>query len=242
MKVSPISKVINNGIMEFKTSSNVIMNLSDGYLPKNCVKYGKHKVKRYLYHMTSEKNYDNMLKTGSISTTRDSYLDYSGVFMTELENLAKYWRTSKLWNQLIPENKDGIFLSLALLNQVSKDSGKVVCLRIPTKYLNHKLLMIRSQNKLCEGSLVDKVISHMETGAPANLANLYKQRKEAIEYIYQKDIPIERVELVGTSSLPSLEPRILQTLSIIEQRNIVLKTFRNLFNGQPEAKGLDAMF
>ncbi len=204
--------------------------------------YGKHKVKRYLYHMTSEENYKKMLETGKITTTSDMQLDYQGVFMTELENLAKKWRNSKEWD-FIPENKDGMFLSLALLKQTSKDSGKIVCLRIPTKNLDHDMLKIRSQNKLglAEKDSSSRIKEHITKGAPAKDANLYKQRKEAIEYIYQDDIPMDKVELVGMTDVPKINYESFKTWSGKEQRNVVLDALRNIFNGQPEAKGIDAM-
>lgn len=206
--------------------------------------YGKHKVKRYLYHLTTEENYHQMLETGRIRTSGDdNRLDYPGIFMTELENLAKHWRTSKEWNSVIPENKDGVFLSLALLEQASKSSGKIVCLRIPTKYLDHDMLKIRSQNKLCLSEELDtgSIVEHVRTGAPAKDANLYKQRKEAIEYIYQDEIPMDKVELVGMTDVPKINYESFKTWSGKEQRNVVLDALRNIFNGQPEAKGIDAM-
>ena len=204
--------------------------------------YGKHKVKRYLYHMTSEENYKKMLETGKITTTSDMQLDYQGVFMTELENLAKKWRNSKEWD-FIPENKDGMFLSLALLKQTSKDSGKIVCLRIPTKNLDHDMLKIRSQNRLglAEKDSSGRIIEHITKGAPAKDANLYKQRKEAIEYIYQDDIPMDNVELVGMTEIPEITMDNLAVWSKAEQRNVVLDALKKLFQGQPEAKGIDAM-
>lgn len=204
--------------------------------------YGKHKVKRYLYHMTSEENYKKMLETGKITTTSDMQLDYQGVFMTELENLAKKWRNSKEWD-FIPENKDGMFLSLALLKQTSKDSGKIVCLRIPTKNLDHDMLKIRSQNKLglAEKDSSSRIKEHITKGAPAKDANLYKQRKEAIEYIYQDDIPMDNVELVGMTEIPEITMDNLAVWSKAEQRNVVLDALKKLFQGQPEAKGIDAM-
>ena len=154
----------------------------------------------------------------------------------------KKWRNSKEWD-FFPENKDGMFLSLALLKQTSKDSGKIVCLRIPTKNLDHDMLKIRSQNRLglAEKDSSGRIIEHITKGAPAKDANLYKQRKEAIEYIYQDDIPMDNVELVGMTEIPEITMDNLAVWSKAEQRNVVLDALKKLFQGQPEAKGLDAM-
>lgn len=204
------------------------------------VHYGKHKIKRYLYHMTSEENYKKMLEDGRIRTSEDFHFESKGIFMTELENLAKHWRTSKEWDELIPENKDGVFLSLGLLKQVSKNSKNVVCLRIPTGYMDHNSLKIRSQNKLCNRHL-EKFKAHVVQGAPAKDANLYKQRKEAIEYIYQQDIPMDQVELVGMAEVPQLSEESFITWSAGKQKDVIKTFFLNLFKGQPEAKGIEAM-
>lgn len=208
---------------------------------KNRAHYGKHKIKRYLYHMTSEENYKKMLETGRIQLSSDRTLDYGGVFMTELENLAKRWRVSKDWNIVMPENKDGVFLSMALIQQVAKDSKRVVCLRIPTKYLDHNALKVRSQNKLIGSEATNKYKSHVAQGAPAKDANLFKQRKEAIEYIYQDEIPMSQVELAGIADVPQLSEASFKTWSAARQKDTTKNFFLNLFKGQPEAKGIEAM-
>lgn len=209
-------------------------------LSKNRAHYGKHKIKRYLYHMTSEENYKRMLEDGLIRTSKDFHLDSEGIFMTELENLAKRWRTSKEWNFIMPENRDGIFLSMALIEQVAKDSKRVVCLRIPTRYMNHNALKIRSQNKLVNPGK-EAFRSHITHGAPAKDANLYKQRKEAIEYIYEHDIPMNQVELVGKAEVPQINEESFITWSAGKQKDVVKNFFLNLFKAQPEVKGIETM-
>ena len=49
------------------------------------------KIPRYLYHMTSKKNYESMLKDGFIKTGHDAYLDSNldGIFMFDLKNFIK---------------------------------------------------------------------------------------------------------------------------------------------------------
>ena len=203
--------------------------------------YGKHKIKRYLYHLTSEDNYKKMVESGKIKLTQDSQLPYDGIFMTDLENLAKQWRTSKDWNHTVPENKSGIFLSAALLKQAAKGGDTIVCLRIPTKYLNHDMLKIRSQNRLFSEVESPKIKEHIRNGAPAKDANLYKQRKEAIEYIYQEEIPIDKVELAGTSPNPRISINDMEIWTFAQQRKVIADTLRNIFQNSPEAKGLDSI-
>ena len=241
MNINPISKPVNAALKKVESSSNAIIDAAEDCL-QGGAHYGKHKVKRYLYHFTNEAHYENILKSGQIDTSTDAYLDYDGVFLSELENVAKCWRTSKDWNQLMPKNKDGIYLSLGLLGHVSKKSDKVVCLRIPTKYLDHDMLMIRSQNKLCKCALSREIIPHIKTGMLSKFSNLYKQRKEAIEYIYKEDIPVDKIEFVGVGDFPYLKLEDVIVMPKEEQRNIVLNVLKKIFTGQPEATGLDRIF
>lgn len=61
-------------------------------------KSGKPNLPRYLYHVTSRKNYEAMLKSGEIRTSHDACLSSSleGVFMFDLKNFAKRWTSTFL--------------------------------------------------------------------------------------------------------------------------------------------------
>lgn len=208
--------------------------------------YGKHKIKRYLYHMTSEDNYQSMLRDGKIHVTDDASLNEQGVFMTDLQNLLKRWRYSKDWS----EDDIKTNLSLALLGQVSKGGDKIVCLRIPTATLDHDLLKIRSQNRLFRGRSamqkwsIPKVYAHKKEGAPAVESGRYKQRKEALEYIYPQEIPMDNVELVGRADVDLKKyfnvcsSDIKEVFSENNQTSAVMNVFKNLFSNQPEEKAV----
>ena len=207
------------------------------------VHYGKHKVKRYLYHLTSEENYKKILESGKLHiSNNDRQLDYGGVFMTDLANLTKRWRASGDWD-INPDNPDGVYLSLALLFQAVKNGHKIVCLRVPTKNLNHDLLKIRSQNKLakCEITQENRYAEHVKKGAPAKDSSLYKKRKEAIEYIYQEDIPLDKTELVGEIDISHISIDTALSWSKHQQKDEVKAVLRRIFSGQPEQKAIDAM-
>ena len=49
---------------------------------------GKHKIPRYLYHMTSLENYNKMLESGCIRPSGARLPD--GVYMLELDSFSKY--------------------------------------------------------------------------------------------------------------------------------------------------------
>lgn len=64
---------------------------------------------------------------------------------------------------------------------------------------------------------------------PATQGNLFKQRKEPIEYIYYEDIPLDSIEVVGSSNFsfdkyPNLES--------------IYKFLEKIFGTQPEANAL----
>lgn len=208
------------------------------------VTYGKHKIKRYLYHLTSEENYKKMLETGMMKTHKCGSFDVlAGIFMTDLQNLTKRWRCSKDWD------KHGN-LGYALLGHIYKGGKNIVCLRIPTKNLNHEILRVRSQNTLFKTRGMGKDKSelacdaHELIGSHAKNRNLFARRKEAVEYIYLDNIPVNNVQLVGKADLSEIVPLVSKTKHSDKktmQGNIFLTTLKTLFKGQPEMKGLDVI-
>ena len=83
IKTKPIQKTLK--VVQQKTVTNPETR-PERLLPVNPPKhYGKHKIKRYLYHFTSEENYRKMLESGVMNTSRDGALGIlNGVFMTVL--------------------------------------------------------------------------------------------------------------------------------------------------------------
>jgi hypothetical protein len=230
---------------------------------KAATKYGKHKIPRFIYHMTNKSNYESMLKDGVIKTTKDDIFG-EGIFTTELTNLFKRWRVNNSWG--------GNSLQERLVEQVAKGNDDIVILKIPTEKLNQNLLKVRSQNTLfswlnstsglqlmmevgrefthqpiSKNGWTDKFISimrkhvfkedkaiasHLLEGSPANVSNLFKQRKQALEYIYKEEIPITSAEKIG-------EVNIEQLRSSAEYNPVkpMRSLFTSLLKGTPEVKG-----
>ena len=138
---------------------------------------------------------------------------------------------------------------MSLLYHVSKYDNKIVCLRIPTATLDHDLLKIRSQNRLLKKrsttpkEILPEIREHKTKGAPAKDAGHYKQRKEAIEYIYIEDIPVENIKLIGKTDISS-EDIIYDYCGYDifppekEQNSAVARVLKNLFRNQPEEKAV----
>lgn len=235
----------------------------------NGPKYGKHKVPRFIYHLTNKSNYESMLNDGFIKMSKDDVMG-EGIFMTELPNLFKRWRKDKSWgNSSLQEE---------LINQVAKGKDEIVILRIPTKKLNHDLLRVRSQNLLfnwylspkCDAAInvaldimkkipkdkrknwvtealqqikknlsknnTNKADVHLTEGSPAKNSSLFKQRKEAIEYVYREDIPISDVEKIG-----ELDVAKLRASSGYDPIRPMRSIFTNLLAGTPEVKGAELL-
>ncbi len=230
--------------------------------------YGKHKIPRFIYHLTNKTNYESMLKDGFIKMSLDN-LGGDGVFMVELTNFFKRWGNNKAWQNDSLQKK--------LINHAMQEDSSLVILKIPTGKLNHDLLRVRSQNKLfswlysphCNyvrnevgqsmkslpstsrfnwerlmyerlkeyfsNKEVDKNILHIMEGNCAKNAKSYKQKKEAIEYIYRDNIPMTNVQKIGEIDFKDITGLLL-SFDYDAQRP-VRSIFVNLLEGNPEVKG-----
>lgn len=220
---SKLSKIVN--VNAFKDKK---VYLKPKTFVSEAKKYGKHKIKRHLYHITTEENFKKILDVGYIKPSCDGmYFSLNGVFMVELQNLLKKWKSHS--------DFDDRHLGFELIKQIGNQSRKLVLLRIFTQNLKHYLLCIRSQNRLF-GQMKNKsslVMNHAVNGAPAKDIRLYNS--EAIEYIYQTDIPLKEIELVGKADLNPISKELPRD----EQNQFALNVFRKLFNGQPEMHAIE---
>lgn len=189
---------------------------------------GKHKIPRFLYHITSKHSYEQMLSSGTIRMS-DDYLCGKGIFTSELNNLFKNGRQQCGDKTLIEK----------LIEYTYND--EIVLLRIPTASIDKNKLFVRSHKivsdfcfskdvSMAEKALSEEcerindwssygnrireiltnalsklnnknIVEHLQAGTPAEMANLYKQRKHALEYIYKDNIPISAIEKIGECSV-----------------------------------------
>lgn len=226
-------------------------------LTSTAARSGRHKVPRFIYHLTNKPAYESMLKDGFVKTSGDDAL--RGVYTTDIVNFFKRWRKNKAWRSAS--------LQEMLVRQASKGKDDLVLLRIPTDKLNSNELIIRSQNRLfgatCSTSaqrreqiekfmeeqsklgvaesdicslifkkFFPEVLEHVEHGTPAKFSKLFKQRKEAIEYVYPHDIKISDAEKIGEVNVAELR-KSAEYDPIRPMRSI----FMALLKGAPEQKG-----
>ena len=184
---------------------------------------GKHKIPRYLYHVTTRANYESMLKTGSLRVSDPGGLG-AGVYMLELQNMIKHYGNHKGYRGLE-----------RLLGQASLQGGnELVLLRIPTTNLNASRLAIRDNgtptNIIPSQFNVTKII-----GDSAINSKLYKQRKVGLEYIYPHDIDINNVSIVGSAKIkPIIEEGLISDTE-------ALSIWKTLTKGNPEYKAFEVL-
>jgi hypothetical protein len=120
-----------------------------------------------------------------------------------------------------------------------EDKNKLVILKIPADKLDSEKLFIRSENKFFEQILSVKkdttdlhpdIKQNLEGNTPATKSKLYKNRKEAIEYIYKGDIPIEKAEQIG---------QILDINTLdYDKNNLVKSILQKILEGLPEENAI----
>lgn len=190
-------------------------------------------VPRFLYHLTTKKNYESIMKSGELKPYEDLYLRKRGVFLLDLGNFIKDWKSVRYRGGNIQD------IQKALLTQVAKKPN-IVALRIPTAKLNPDDLRIRSQKtffqrqadefneeygKIPEISLKlrEKMIKHVQHGDSASNVALYKQRKEPFEFIYHAPIQKDNLQLVGET-----------VFKYNDKSRTIKDIFLDLFKGCPE--------
>lgn len=194
--------------------------------PTTGTQLGRRNLPRYLYHITTENNYQQMLKDGYIKGHHDLDLSthLSGVFLFDLKNFSIRWTTMGIdWG-------DKLFtFAKGLIMQASKDDSNLVVLKISTKTL--------SQNKLkCRNQLTDSK-THNTYGDFATNQKHYTRKKNAIEYINEGNIPIQNVTKIGEANVGFNLHKAMENLSEnIFDKIDVKKILQNLFKNTPEEK------
>lgn len=195
-------------------------------------KNGRRNVPRYLYHVTSKKNYEGMLKKGVIKAGQDAALEsnLNGVFMFDLKNFTKRWCHMGFD---IGENPGENFLTLAkaLFMKNSSKTSDIVVLRIPTKGLPLDKLKCRIQGGVNPS---DISMSHVMNGDIATKQAYFTRKKHPIEYIFQGNIPMSGVQKAGEANTGVILEEMIDASTYNKLKP--LEILKNLFRGQPEEK------
>lgn len=205
------------------------------------ISFGHKKIPRFVYHFTRQRLYEIMLSDGYLRAMNiDSYMEKPAVFAVDLQRFFKNWGFHKAWNNTFqPEPLyESLIMKVAYPDDLfSSWLNKFAILKIPTKILDKNKLKIRSQKTFFEQvhsenplEIKDvKILEHMRGTTSACKSRLFNNRKEAIEYVYFDNIPIEHVEklniFVG-------EPIIL------DKENKYKNLLMNLLKDTPQANEL----
>ena len=199
-----------------------------------------------MYHLTTEKNYQSMLKDGYIRP--HACIDSPPfVFLFDMKNFTKFWRkTSQIQEQ--PR-------TTLLTNMIFDEKENIVLLKIPTKELDARKLRLRRQKKCRSGqsgfaedltnftnnpykfTTLMKMLKYILSGEPAVKSSLYNQLKEAIEFMTPDAIPIDKVKLLGKTTINRelLDKAHRQMVDIPE-------VWKALTAGTPEHKAFEQIF
>ncbi len=204
----------------------------------------KHKLPRYMYHLTTEESYLSMLRDGKILPSKAC--DFaSGTFLFDMKNFTKYWKeTSK-----VAEQPRTTLLNLIATHLGYQTNGNIVLLKIPTKSLDARTMRLRVQEEcrcglgnfgnVITNSAEDKhkfshsleAFQYIYQGENVQKAPLYNQRKKATEYIVKEEIPMSNVSLVGKTNVDT---------DVIEkahrEKQDLPEVWKALTEGQPEQK------
>ncbi len=207
---------------------------------------GKHKIPRFMYHLTTESNYQSMLKDGYIQP-HASIDSPPFVFLFDMKNFTKFWRKTR---QVQEQPRTTL-----LTNMIFDEKENIVLLKIPTKELDARKLRLRRQKKCRSGSsgfaeeltnftnnpykftTLMKGIKYILSGEPAVKSSLYNQLKEAIEFMTPDAIPIDKVTLIGKTTINRelLDKAHTQMLDVPE-------IWKALTSGTPEYKAFERIF
>lgn len=233
---------------------NKIMELAKNKALTN-ITPNKNRVPRYLYHLTTQENYEKIIKNGHLEPQRDNICG-NQIFLFDITNFCKHWNKKIYDYELNIQRK--------LVNWVSRRAEeKIVLLKIPTDTLKKDKLKMRSQEVLFSNSKIlaieqdnllkkynctklDELLdiatknytafselfdwykrrSHIIDGAPAGLNKLFTQRKDAVEYFYPENINLENTYKIGEISVEK----------VLNNKQEVENIFLELLKNQPEKK------
>lgn len=212
---------------------------------------GKHRLPRYLYHITTEDAYKSILESGKIvpSQCMDSP---AGIFLFDIKNFTRYWRETI---DIAEQPRTTLLDMVANKSQFGDAKCNIVMLRIPTKNLDARTMRLRRQ-KLCrmgKGNLQKeqenffkdpykfsnslKGMQYSMQGESIANVSKYNQRKEALEYIIPEEISINNIGLVGKVSVDKAA-----LSKAADDKKDLPQIWKELTDGTPERKAFDKMF
>lgn len=192
---------------------------------------GKHKIPKYLYHITKTSNLKSIQEKG-LQTGEDEFFG-EGVFLFDMANVVKFWK-----------NRVGVRpLQEKLLEYTSGYCDYISLLKIPTEEIDKSKLVVRRLDTMmnlsreyyddvaifeayAKGEIPKEIIEHITEGTPAVMSRKLENYKIPLEYIYPQSIPADKLSVIGNGYVP---PFSFTFKSVMKP----------MLKGQPEEKMLD---
>ncbi len=215
------------------------MNITSQLQSNNTGFEGSKKIPRYIYHMTTKSKYESIMRDGFIKMSGSKLNVEKGVYAFDLCNFFNCWGKHKDWGY---EDLQRIILRhiVKWFSSAREGTSDLVIFKIPTANLDSEKLSIRSMNKLFKfeesgqkiSELAPSLQKHLRGDTPAKEAPLYKMRKEALEFIYKDDIPVENCQRIGNIvNIATLRKDLAFGV------NPVKHIMQSLLSGTPEVNG-----
>ena len=189
------------------------------------------------YHFTPKAAADEILSSGEIYMSNDQATYLSGVFLVAIENINNWTK------QMLSTPKFNVNFLTALLCHTIKDYDELSCFEIPISNLNKKNISIRSQNELLAANKNNSIADFVST----DYYNFYNNKGDAVEFLYEDNIPIDNNNFKGTVKVPGLLKNFFDNCHNYSSMDYIgssadiaaLETFKKLFSDSPEQKAFD---
>lgn len=224
------------------------------------LKRGSHHFPRFLYHMTSKAKYEAIVKSGGLIPKPDAAYGKEGIFTFDLKNFFTRWSKNVVWggedlkerlfNRVVRMSSGDMVILRIPTAGLNKDKLRIrsqnqlfsFCKSSVAHEIFSKVSLAQSE-KANAGKAYWELVSPFMTspkqrllvdGEKASLAKLFKQRKEAIEYIYQDAIPLGSFEKIGEANAKDF-----LLYNRHNYANPVQSLLQELLKGTPEQKAVE---
>ncbi len=176
-------------------------------------------VPEFLYHLTSKKNYEKMLKDKVINVSEweaQSANGLAGTYMVDKANLINGWPTKC-------EELFGSMNAGGVLTVWCSKGDDLMLLKVPSKSLDTNKLRFRSYFDTCRAM----ISGDMEAGKgfPISELSRFKDKTSPLEYVYMDKIPTEHISV---ESITPLDAPLFESLMQADT-NTVSQFMKKLF-------------
>lgn len=188
----------------------------------NSQNFTSRKLPRYLYHITNTKALEGINSSGGLNAFKNDYhFLQPGIFLFDLDNFLKYWNGTKIGDREVSYTAE-------IVERAAK-SYNLACLRFSCDSLDISSLFVRSIKRLFSTIDTFDDLHHLQKGDTALKRRLYNQRKEPVEYIYTKFLPLNEAQISTGKKVPGFI-----SLPYSEQRKASIEALASVFEDSPE--------